>query len=55
MIWTRKKTGVPVIRINSLLEAEGFLKKNHMFVLGLFDKYKVCHLELFHIPYENAI
>ncbi|XP_031388137.1 protein disulfide isomerase-like 1-6 [Punica granatum] len=40
VIWTRKKTGVPVIRINSVLEAEGFLKKKHIFALGLFDKYE---------------
>lgn len=51
MIWTRKKTGVPVIRVNSVLEAERFLMKNHMFVVGLFDKYEVCLSELSHIQY----
>ncbi|CAK7356699.1 unnamed protein product [Dovyalis caffra] len=40
VIWARKKTGVPVIRISSSVEAEDFLKKCHMFVLGLFDKFE---------------
>ncbi|KAK4754303.1 hypothetical protein SAY87_002407 [Trapa incisa] len=47
VIWTRKKTGVPVIRLNSVPEAEGFLKKNHIFVLGLFEKYKGPNYEEF--------
>ncbi|TXG69050.1 hypothetical protein EZV62_003985 [Acer yangbiense] len=40
VIWARKKTGVPVIRISSVNEAEGFLKKYHTFVLGAFDKFE---------------
>ncbi|KAI6690046.1 hypothetical protein NL676_026874 [Syzygium grande] len=40
VIWARKKTGVPVIRINSMTEAEEFLKKYHMFAIGVFEKYK---------------
>ncbi|KAF5741675.1 protein disulfide isomerase-like 1-6 isoform X2 [Tripterygium wilfordii] len=40
VIWARKKTGVPVIRINSVTEAESFLKKHPMFVVGLFKKYE---------------
>ncbi|KAH1066477.1 hypothetical protein J1N35_031464 [Gossypium stocksii] len=40
MIWARKKTGVPVIRINTVTEAEDFLKKHHMFVIGLFEKFE---------------
>ncbi|KAK2654824.1 hypothetical protein Ddye_014680 [Dipteronia dyeriana] len=41
VIWARKKTGVPVIRISSVNEAEGFLKKYHTLVLGAFDKFEV--------------
>ncbi|PPR88129.1 hypothetical protein GOBAR_AA32562 [Gossypium barbadense] len=40
VIWARKKTGVPVIRINTVTEAEDFLKKHHMFVIGLFEKFE---------------
>ena len=47
MIWARKKTGVPVIRISSVNEAEGFLKKYHTFVLGAFDKFEVHDFGLF--------
>lgn len=54
MIWMRKKTGVPVIRLNSVQEAEGFLKMNHMFVLGLFDKYEVCLYVLLSCPLLNC-
>ncbi|KAK6912066.1 hypothetical protein RJ641_024159 [Dillenia turbinata] len=32
VIWTRKKTGVPVIRISSVAAAEEFLKKHETFV-----------------------
>ncbi|OIT05272.1 PREDICTED: protein disulfide isomerase-like 1-6 [Nicotiana attenuata] len=38
VIWARKKTGVPVIRISSDAEASQFLNKYSMFVVGLFDK-----------------
>lgn len=41
VIWARKKTGVPVIRISSDAEASHFLKKYSMFVVGLFDKFEV--------------
>ncbi|XP_044496319.1 protein disulfide isomerase-like 1-6 isoform X2 [Mangifera indica] len=47
VIWARKKTGVPVIRINSVTEAEEFLKKYPMFVLGLFDKLEGPYYEEF--------
>ncbi|WCJ40774.1 Protein disulfide isomerase-like 1-5 [Euphorbia peplus] len=40
VIWTRKKTGAPVIRITSVPQAEELLKKYHTFVLGLFDKFE---------------
>ncbi|BAT91603.1 hypothetical protein LR48_Vigan05g212600 [Vigna angularis] len=40
VIWTRKKTGTPVIRISSEVEAEQFLRKYQKFVLGQFDKFE---------------
>lgn len=40
VIWARKKTGVPVIRIGSVAEAEEFLKKHSIFVVGLFEKFE---------------
>lgn len=42
VIWARKKTGAPVIRTNSVNEANEFLKKHSMFAVGLFDKFEVC-------------
>ena len=45
MIWVRKKTGVPVIRINSVTEAEEFLKRHPMFAIGLFKDFVVCEFE----------
>ena len=47
VIWARKKTGVPVIRISSVNEAEGFLKKYHTFALGAFDKFEVHDFGLY--------
>jgi len=47
VIWARKKTGVPLIRISSVAEADGFLKKYHTFVIGLFEKFEVCEFESF--------
>ncbi|KAK7839142.1 protein disulfide isomerase-like 1-6 [Quercus suber] len=41
VIWARKKTGVPLIRISSVAEADEFLKKYHTFVIGLFEKFEV--------------
>lgn len=38
--WARKKTGVPVIRISSVTEANGFLKKHSVFTVGLFEKFE---------------
>ncbi|KAL9667708.1 hypothetical protein QQ045_002072 [Rhodiola kirilowii] len=40
MIWVRKKTGFPVIRINSLSEAALFVNKHSMFAFGLFEKFE---------------
>uniref|UniRef100_A0A3B6TE48 protein disulfide-isomerase n=1 Tax=Triticum aestivum TaxID=4565 RepID=A0A3B6TE48_WHEAT len=38
--WVRKKTGTPVIRLESKDSAEEFLKKGHTFALGLFKNYE---------------
>ncbi|XP_030491789.2 protein disulfide isomerase-like 1-6 [Cannabis sativa] len=40
VIWTKKKIGVPVIRINSVTEAEEVVKKYHTFVIGFFEKFE---------------
>ncbi|XP_071731891.1 protein disulfide isomerase-like 1-6 isoform X1 [Rutidosis leptorrhynchoides] len=40
VLWVRKKTGMPIIRINSINEADNFLKKHSVFAVGLFDKYE---------------
>ncbi|KAF3450745.1 hypothetical protein FNV43_RR06834 [Rhamnella rubrinervis] len=40
VIWARKKTGVPVIRISSVTEAEEFLKKYHTYVVGFFENFE---------------
>ncbi|KAE8659518.1 Protein disulfide isomerase-like 1-5 [Hibiscus syriacus] len=47
VIWARKKTGVPVIRISTVNEAEYFLKKYHMFVIGHFEKFGGSDYEAF--------
>lgn len=44
VIWARKKTGTPVIRINTEREAEEFLKKYHSFLIGRFDKFEVSEI-----------
>lgn len=44
VIWARKKTGVPVIRISSVKEAEEFLKKYHTYVVGFFENFEVCYM-----------
>lgn len=40
VIWARKKTGVPMIRIASDADASNLLKKHSMFVVGLFEKFE---------------
>ncbi|XP_026448779.1 protein disulfide isomerase-like 1-6 isoform X1 [Papaver somniferum] len=40
VIWARKKTGMPTIRLNSVPESEDFLSKNPMFIIGLFEKFE---------------
>lgn len=47
VIWARKKTGVPVVRVNSVTEAEEFLKKYHMFAVGVFEKFEGSAYEEF--------
>ncbi|XVF24979.1 hypothetical protein REPUB_Repub13aG0173900 [Reevesia pubescens] len=47
VIWARKKTGVPVIRISTVTEAEEFLKKHQMFVIGLFEKFEGSNYDAF--------
>uniref|UniRef100_A0A2P2MKQ9 protein disulfide-isomerase n=1 Tax=Rhizophora mucronata TaxID=61149 RepID=A0A2P2MKQ9_RHIMU len=40
VIWARKRTGVPVIRISSATVAEEFRRMHQIFVLGLFEKFE---------------
>ncbi|PWA57545.1 PDI-like 1-5 [Artemisia annua] len=40
VIWVRKKTGTPIVRINCVDEANIFLHKHTMFAVGLFDKFE---------------
>ncbi|CAI8584841.1 unnamed protein product [Vicia faba] len=40
VIWARKRTGTPVIRIGTEKAAEEFLKKHHTFLIGRFDKFE---------------
>lgn len=40
VIWARKRTGVPIIRLSSITAAEEFLKKHQMFAIGLFEKFE---------------
>ncbi|CAN1317572.1 Protein disulfide isomerase-like 1-5 [Linum perenne] len=47
VIWTRKKTGDPVIRVNTVSEAEKFLETHYIYVLGLFEKFEGSDYEEF--------
>jgi protein disulfide-isomerase A1 len=38
VIWVQKKTGASTIKLDTVDEASGFLKKHHTFILGLFEK-----------------
>lgn len=40
VIWARKRTGSPIIRLSSLTEANEFLKKHSTFVVGLFENFE---------------
>lgn len=44
VIWVQKKTGAPIVTVNTVDEAERFLKKYHTFVVGLFNKFEVWKL-----------
>lgn len=45
--WVRKKTGAPVIRLQSRDSAEEFLKKDQTFAIGLFKNYEGADHEEF--------
>ncbi|PSS07434.1 Protein disulfide isomerase-like [Actinidia chinensis var. chinensis] len=47
MIWARKKSGEPVVRTSSVTDANEFLKKHSIFVVGLFDKFEGFEYEEF--------
>ncbi|KAJ0242263.1 Protein disulfide isomerase-like 1-6 [Hirschfeldia incana] len=40
VIWVQKKTGSPIITVNTVGEAQRFLNKYHTFVVGLFNKFE---------------
>ncbi|KAG6425920.1 hypothetical protein SASPL_110129 [Salvia splendens] len=40
VLWTRKKTGAPVIEISSVADANEFLKQHSTYAVGLFDKFE---------------
>lgn len=42
VLWIRKKTGAPTIRLDSIASAKEFLAKHHEFVVGFFRNYEVC-------------
>ena len=44
VIWVQKKTGAPIVTVNTVDEAQRFLKKYHTFVVGLFNKFEVWKL-----------
>lgn len=44
VIWVRKKTGNPVMRLSSILAVEEFVKRYDIYVIGLFEKYEVRNL-----------
>lgn len=44
VIWARKKTGLPIIRVSSVIEANEYQKKHYRFVVGLFSKFEVCYV-----------
>lgn len=48
VIWVRKKTGVPVIRLSSEDSAKQFLKKYKKYAIGLFENYEV-HFDSYQI------
>ncbi|XP_010915826.1 protein disulfide isomerase-like 1-5 [Elaeis guineensis] len=47
VVWARKKTGVPVIRLSSTNAAEEYHHKHQTFILGLFENYEGTEYEEF--------
>ncbi|XP_031501253.1 protein disulfide isomerase-like 1-6 [Nymphaea colorata] len=47
VIWATKKTGAPVVRLSSKVEAQKFLNKHQTFVIGLFENFEVPSHEEF--------
>ena len=47
VIWVRKKTGVPTMRLSSLSEAEQFLQRNQTSAVGLFKTFEGITYEEF--------
>lgn len=45
VIWVQKKTGAPIITVNSLDEAQRFLNKYHTFFVGFFHKFEVSYYQ----------
>lgn len=48
VIWARKKTGVPTVRLSSSSEAEEFSKRNQTSAVGLFEKFEGTAYEEFY-------
>ncbi|KAG0462828.1 hypothetical protein HPP92_021304 [Vanilla planifolia] len=47
LIWVRKKSGFPLVRLSSVTAAEEFLKKYQIHVIGLFENFKGIEYEEF--------
>ncbi|XP_047316959.1 protein disulfide isomerase-like 1-6 [Impatiens glandulifera] len=47
VVWSMKKTGVPIQRIGSVSDANQFLNKHSIFVVGFFDKFQGSEYEEF--------
>lgn len=47
VIWARKKTGVPVMRLSSITETEDFINTYQIFVIGFFKNYEGPEYEEF--------
>ena len=42
VIWVRKKTGAPVVRINTVAEATACTKQYAIYAVGVFDEFELC-------------
>ncbi|KAF5190178.1 disulfide isomerase-like [Thalictrum thalictroides] len=47
VIWVTKKTGAPIIRLDTLSDTEKFMAKHQMFVIGLFEEFEGSKYEEF--------